>query len=234
MSGNFEAQFVTLRLDDFLWFASFEWAGDSDTALFLHSFALSIALGGREHILGGTVPQYEEDLNALSVYCTPARLDPRFSRARPYNAGQAQLSTSFTFNSIDEPTQLTQALRLGDKVNDPKLGRRQVLVPGLRFEFVAFTRNAFQVPRVARLGKKRSPVVIERVERISGHRFRGDATPDHAVNPLDVEGRVVRYVPVAIPPHLIFDRAEIQQDEFIRAGNHVIHVPVRVRLWQSS
>jgi hypothetical protein len=221
MSADVEAQFVTLRLDDFLWFASFEWAGDSDTALFLHSFALSIALGGRERVLGGTVPQYEEDLNGLSVYCTPARLDQRFGRARSSVARQSQLNTSFTFNSIDDPTQLTQALRLGDKVNDPKLGRRQVLMPGLRFEFVAFTRDKF-------------PVVIERVERISGHRFLGDATPDHAVNPLDVGGRVVRYVPIAIPPHLIYDRAEIEQDEFIRAGNRVIHVPVRVRLWQSS
>lgn len=234
MPVNVEAHFVTLRLDDFLWFASFEWAGDSETAPFLHSFALSLALGGRDRVLGGTVPQYEEDLNAISVYCTPGRLDGRFAFSQRPATRQAQLGTSFTFNSVDEPTQLTQALALGEKVNDPKLGRRQVLVPGLRFEFVAFTRDDFRLPRVARLGKKRSPVVIERLERISGHRFRGDATPDHAVNPLDVKGRVTRYIPVAIPPHLIYERAEIEQDEFIRAGDRVVHVPERVRLWQSS
>jgi hypothetical protein len=143
----------------------------------------------------------------------------------------AQVSTTFTFNSVDEPTQLTQALGIGDKVNDPKIGRRQVLVPGLRFEFVAFTRDAFRLPRVTRLGKKRSPVVIERVEPIPGAVFQGTASPDHALNPLDVAGRVLRYVPIAIPPHLIYDRAEVEDDEFIRAGNRAIHVPKRVRSW---
>lgn len=235
MAAGLEAQFVTLRLDDFLWFASFEWAGDSETALFLHSYALSFALGGRDRVVAGVVPRYEEDLAELSVYCTPARLLDR--AAAPggllgWHAGQ--LRTTFTFNSVDEPTQLTQALRIGPKVNDPKIGRRQVLVPGLRFQFVAFTRDGFRLPRVVRLGKKRSPVVLEDVEPISGARFRGGASPDHAVNPLDVDGRVLRYVPAAIPPHLIYDRAEIEEDEFIRAGNRVVHIPKRVRSWRSS
>lgn len=234
MPGGFEAHFVTLRLDDFLWFASFEWAGDSETALFLHSYALSFALGGRDRVIADTVPRYEEDLAELSVYCTPARIlnRPVGPSGRGPRAGQ--LSTTFTFNSVDEPTQLTQALRIGAKVNDPKIGRRQVLVPGLRFQFVAFTRDAFRLPRVVRLGKKRSPVVIERVESISGSTFRGAASPDHAVNPLDIAGRVRRYVPVAIPPHLIYDRAEIEEDEFIREGDRVVHVPKRVLSWRSS
>lgn len=232
MPVNFEVQFVTLRLDDFLWFASFEWAGDSETALFLHSYALSFALGGYDRVLGDTVPRYEADLAALSVYCTPARLLAH--QVGPAGRRQTHLSTAFTFNSVDGPTQLTQALGIGEKVNDPKLGRRQVLVPGLRFEFVAFTRDAFRLPRVVRLGKKRSPVVIERVDPVLGRTFRGDASPDHVVNPLDVTGRVTRYVPVAIPPHLVYDRAEIEDDEFIRAGARVVHLPERVRAWRSS
>lgn len=229
---GFAAQFVTLRLDDFLWFASFEWAGDSETAPFLHSYALSFALGGHDRVFAGTVPRYEEDLAELPVYCTPARiLEGRIGPVGRRGLRVAQVSTTFTFNSVDEPTQLTQALGIGDKVNDPKIGRRQVLVPGLRFEFVAFTRDSFRLPRVTRLGKKRSPVVIERVEPVSGTVFRGTASPDHALNPLDVAGRVLRYVPVAIPPHLVYDRAEIEEDEFIRAGNRAIHVPKRVRSW---
>ena len=234
MANGFEAHFIALRLDDFLWFASFEWAGDSETALFLHSYALSFALGGRDRIIGGTVPRYEEDLAELSVYCTPARIERPAALAAGLGGLAGQLSTTFTFNSVDEPTQLTQALGIGAKVNDPKIGRRQVLLPGLRFQLVAFTRDGFRLPRVVRLGKKRSPVVIERVESISGATFLGDATPDHAVNPLDVAGRVRSYVPVAIPPHLIYDRAEIEGDEFIRVGKRVVHVPRRVRSWRSS
>lgn len=217
-----------LRLDDFLWFASHEWGSNNETASLLHGYALSFALSGTERTLAwGGVPRYDEDLAALDVYCSPGRLIATPRRA---------LRTVLTFNSVDGPTQLTQALAIGDKVNDPKFGKRQVLVPGLRFELVAFTRRGFELPRVFRLGKKRSPVVVERATQIEGRRFRSEAEiwAWHAVNPLDVSGEVTRCVPRSIPPHLVYERASIRNDEFVRDGEIVVHVPKRVRSWESE
>ena len=218
---------LIIRLDDYVWFASHEWANDNETAPVLHGYALSFGLSRRDRVLTlGGVPTYEEDLAAMPVYCTPASLAARDSAKGT--------RTVLTFNSIDEPTQLTQALGIGDKVNDPKFGRRQVLVPGLRFELVAFARFESRLPRVFRLGKKRSPVVVEVSEELTGKRYRGGATPWHAVSPLDVAGRVVRCVPRAIPPHLVFERAEIEDDYFLANDRGPVHLPKRVQEWLSE
>jgi len=216
---------VVVRLDDFLWFSSHEWGGNNETASVLHGYALSFAFSGTERVLSvGGVPDYDRDLDALDVYCTPARM---------LRTTQTRHRTALTFNSVDEPTQLTQALRIGDKVNDPKFGKRQVLVPGLRFELVAFTRRSFALPRVLRLGKKRSPIVREECEELRGHAFHSDdaVTPSHAVSPLDVEGEVVRCLFQSIPPHLVYERADIRNDQFFRDGPFIVHVPKRVRGW---
>jgi CRISPR type I-D-associated protein Csc1 len=218
---------VVARLDDFLWFASYEWGSNNETAPVLHGYALSFAMSGTERVLSlGGVPNYADDLAPLDIYCTPARLIPGGPRQR----------TVITFNSVDGPTLLTQALAIGEKVNDPKFGKRQVLVPGLRFELVAFTRRGFELPRVFRLGKKRSPVVREQAVELTGRRFHADdeTTPFHAINPLDVSGDVTRCLVRSIPPHLIYEWASIRADEFIRDGNLVVHVPARVRSWQSE
>jgi CRISPR-associated protein Csc1 len=219
---------VVLRLDDFLWFASHEWGGSNETATVLHGYALSFALSGIERTIAwGGVPHYKEDLESLEIYCTPARLLP---------PPRGALRTVLTFNSVDEPTQLTQALAIGDKVNDPKFGKRQVLVPGLRFELVAFTRQGFDLPRVFRLGKKRSPVVCEEKTPIDGPRFHSsdELSPFHAVSPLDVSGEVTRCVFRSIPPHLVYERASIKNDEFVRDGEMLVHVPARIRSWESA
>ncbi len=217
---------VILRLDDYLWFSSHEWGNNNETTALVHNYALSFALSGGDRILafGGT-PDYEGDLATLDVYCSPARL----------LADQSirQLRAVFTFNSIDGPTQRTQALRIGEKVNDPKFGKRQVLYPGLRFHFVAFTRNAFDLPRVFRLGKKRSPVVIETIKEIRGNTFEGTEQPNHAVNPLDVAGVVEDCIMHLMPPHMIYEEATIAGDHFLRAGADAFHIPKRVMQWHS-
>jgi len=221
------ASLLVVRLDDFLWFSSSEWGGDNETIPVLHGYALSFALSGRERVVSaGGVPSYDQDLEAIDVYCTPGRLI-----ARPSSRQRGV----FTFNSVDNPTQLTQALRIGEKVNDPKFGKRQVLLPGLRFELVAFTRREAVLPRVFRLGKKRSPIVVEAHEDVDVRRAsERDGAPDHAVSPADVTGRVVRCVPCPIPPHMVFERAEIENDVFATAGRRLVHIPARVRRWGSA
>ena len=230
MKDNFLTHLAVARLDDYLWFTSHEWGNDNETAPLLHGYALSFALGGRERVVAvGGVPSYDEDLAEIDVYCTPARLVAD-SAARERHG----LFEVFTFNSIDNPTHLTQALRHGDKSNNPKFGKRQVLLPGLRFEFVVFSKLGVALPRVFRLGKKRSPVVLERVTLFQGQQVRGNATPDHAVNPRDVSGRITSCIPRVIPPHLVYERAAIEDDDFIRTGTSVVHVPERVRAWKSA
>ncbi|HEU4686185.1 MAG TPA: hypothetical protein VFS39_16880 [Nitrospira sp.] len=49
--------------------------------------------------------------------------------------------------------------------------------------------------------------------------------PTHAVNPLNVQGEIVSYDPLPIPPHSIFRVAEILNDWFVFAGEHRVHVP---------
>jgi CRISPR type I-D-associated protein Csc1 len=222
---SFRIHWLKLRLDDYLWFASLEWGNDNETSPMIHGYALSFALSGQERAFAiGGVPSYEEDLLALDVYATPARLvDERRSRG---------LRAVLTFNSIDGPTLLTSVPRIAEgKANDPKFGRRQVLLPGLRFEFVAFTRGSAVIPRVFRLGKKRSPVVVEECHEVGGSTFRGNAVPSHAINPRDVSSSVTECIVHSIPPHLVYDRAAIEDDEFVRDGQRVIHVPERVRRW---
>lgn len=227
-SSNFRIHWLRLRLDDYLWFASLEWGNDNETSAVIHGYALSFALSGRERAFAiGGVPTYDEDLSAVDVYATPARLaDRRWSRG---------LRSVLTFNSIDNPTLLTAVPRIADgKSNDPKFGKRQVLLPGLRFELAAFTRGQATFPRVFRLGKKRSPVVVEESREVRGSAFRGSAEPSHAINPLDVSGTVTECILHSIPPHLVYERAAIEDDEFVRDGRLVIHVPERVRRWGST
>lgn len=218
---------LVIRLDDFLWFASYEWGGDNETAPLLHNYALSFALSDHDRAdTGGGVPNYENDLREINVYCTPARLIPVRLKQRQ--------RTVLTFNSVDNPTQLTQALRIGEKVNDPKIGKRQVLLPGLHFELFAFTRRDASLPRVFRLGKKRSPVVVEEREQVRATVFEGTETTCHAVSPLDICGKVVQCVPRAIPPHLVYEWARIEGDTFLRTPRGAVHLPERVRNWASE
>jgi CRISPR type I-D-associated protein Csc1 len=229
MSDDFRTHLVVARLDDYLWFASHEWGNDNETAPVLHGYALSFALSGRDRVIAvGGVPSYDEDLAGIDIYCTPARL-----LVEQRASGRRGLFAVFTFNSIDNPTQLTQAMRR-EGSNDPKFGKRQVLLPGLRFEFVTFSRRDAVLPRVFRLGKKRSPVVVEQATAIEGKPFHGAATPDHAVNPRDVSGRVMSCIPRVIPPHLVYERATIEEDDFLRSERTVVHIPERVRAWTSS
>jgi CRISPR-associated protein Csc1 len=221
---------LTLRLDDYLWFASYEWGKEIETAPVLHSYALSFALSGREKVIAtGGVPDYEADLAEIDVYCTPARL---ILDRSPSPRRRAVL----TYNSVENPTLLTESKRLaGGKSNDPKFGRRQVLVPGLRFDLVAFVRRDCPLPRVFRLGKKRSPVVIEDAQEITGraNSVEEPRVPSHAINPLDVTGQVLSCVPRVLPPHMVYETAEIRDDVFISTPTGPVHVPERVRRWIS-
>jgi CRISPR-associated protein Csc1 len=206
---------------DFLWFSSFEISKTAATLPLLHNYALSYALSGYSYgVFEGHAPRYAEDLSAMCAYATPARAD----------GGVAW--TRFTQNAINSVTLRTDDAPRG--FNSPALGWRLVLDPvwageGSGFAFYLFARDGFVPPGVVRLGKKGCPVRIEWAEIVSPTAVftEGAVRPTHAVNPLDVQGELNSFEPVAIPPHLILRVAEIQMDWFVFSGEHRIHLPRR-------
>jgi hypothetical protein len=82
---------------------------------------------------------------------------------------------------------------------------------------------------VVRLGKKGCPVRLEweEITPAVAVLFDKSVRPSHAVNPLDIQGEILSYEPLPIPPHLIFRVAEIRNDWFVFSGEHRVHLPRR-------
>lgn len=215
---------------DFLWFSSVEISKTAATEPIIHNYALSYAISGYSYgIYCGNIPRYAADLEAMPAYATPARSEGLVARTR------------FTQNAVNSVT-----LRTGERkvnahlrnVNTPELGWRLVLNPVWKsdasptsgFELYLFARGGFVPPSVVRLGKKGCPVRLEWKEIAHAVAVfeRKAVRPTHAVNPLDVQGKIVSYEPVSIPPHLLFRTAEIADDWFVFSGEHRVHVPARL------
>lgn len=212
---------------DYLWFSSFDISKTAATTPLIHSYALSYALSGYSYgIYIGHSPRYNEDLDAMPAYATPAR---------PL---EAVVRTRFTQNAVNSRTLRTDDAPRGS--NSPALGWRLVLDPVWRrgamggnhagFTFYLFGRNGFRPPGVVRLGKKGCPIRLEWEEISPAVALLTDSVvrPTHAISPLDIQGEIVAFEPVAIPPHLIFRVAEVRNDWFVFSGDHRVHVPRRI------
>lgn len=214
---------------DYLWFSSFEISKTAATLPIIHNYALSYAVTGYSYgVYYGNTPRYEEDLRAMPAYATPARPEGRVARTR------------LTQNAVSSRTLRTDDAPKGS--NSPALGWRLVLDPvwpaaaadtgagQTGFSFYLFGRDPFRPPAVARLGKKGCPVRLQwqELDPAVAVFISEPMRPTHAVNPLDVQGAIVSYEPLAIPPHLVFRVAELRNDWFVLSGDHRVHVPRRV------
>ncbi len=214
---------------DYLSFSSNEISKMLTTQPLLHNYALCYALSQRSYrVCIGSTPKYVEDMEgefrAMPLYATPA------------HASSVQ-RTTITFNAVDSLT-----LTTGDSkaMNTPNLGKRihlnlmwepyDAVSPQLGYEFYTFTFDGYHLPSAFRLGKKGAPVRVRWEELPNALAvFRDQAQrPTHVVNPLDVNGQLVSYDPVSIPPHLLLRTATLQHDWFVLSGRHVVHVPKRV------
>lgn len=208
---------------DYLWFSSTEISKVSVTLPVLHNYALCYALAGYERgVTLGSTPTYAEDLARMSLYATPAQAERLVER------------TKVTFNALDSVTLRTD---LKPNVNSPDYGWRIYLdplfegnaetKPHLGYTFYLFTFDRSRPRSVFRLGKKGCPVRVqwEEIEWAQAEFSAAPRIPGHVVNPLDISGQVLRYEPVALPPHVLLRSAEIVDDWFITRGPHVIHVP---------
>lgn len=218
---------------DYLWFSSNAISKVSTTQPILHNYALCYALSQRSYrICVGSVPKYVEDpdgeFGAMSLYATPAHAT-EVTRA------------AITFNAVDTLTQTTtQTTGDSKKLNTPNLGKRiyldllwenaKVERPHKGYEFYVFTFDGYRLPCVVRLGKKGAPVRLRWQEIPSPLAlFReGHQRPTHLVNPLDVNGHVVSYDPVMIPPHLLLRTVTLAEDWWVFSDRHAIQVPKRV------
>jgi len=212
---------------DYLWFSSLEISKTAATLPLIHNYALSYAISGYSYgVYVGNTPCYEEDLNEMPAYATPARPQETVTRTR------------FTQNAVNSRTLRTDDAPRGS--NSPALGWRLVLDPvwstsrlrreSTGFSFYLFARGSFRPPAVVRLGKKGCPIRLE-WEEISpavASFVENTVNPTHSVNPLDVQGELVSYEPLSIPPHLILRVAEIREDWFVFSNEHVVHVPRRI------
>lgn len=211
---------------DYLWFSSTEIAKVSATWPVIHNYALSYALSQYSHgIYLGNTPQYEQDLAQMPVYATPA-INPNATK------------TVITLNALDELTLRTDA---GGKINTPNLGKRIVINPCFQtpkaknaedgYSFYCFADTGYHLPSVIRLGKKGCPVRIywQQIMTPKAHYIPETITPAHPVNPLDITGEIIAYEPIAIPPHMLFRRAEIRNDWFINDKGNMILLPKRIR-----
>lgn len=211
---------------DYLWFSSFEISKTAATLPLIHNYALSYAISGYSYgVYVGNTPRYAEDLDAMPAYTTPAR--PQRTVAR----------TRFTQNAVNSRTLRTDDAPRGS--NSPALGWRLVLDPVWRtgavqddtagFTFYLFARAPFHPPAVIRLGKKGCPIRLEWEEITSPTAvfIETPVRPTHAINPLDIQGEILSYEPLSIPPHLVFRSAEIRRDWFIFSGEHRVHFPRR-------
>ena len=221
---------------DYLWFSSNEISKVSTTQPILHNYALCYAISQRSYgIYLGSTPKYVEDpegeFNAMPLYATPAHA------ISPEHVSR----TTITFNAVDSRT-----LTTGDSksMNTPNLGQRVYIDPAWESEGVerpekgyqcyVFTFDNSRPPAVVRLGKKGASMRIrwdEVPQPVAIYR-EDEQSPTHPINPLDVNGHLVSYEPVMIPPHLLFRTATLTEDWwlFFNVGRtrHTIHLPKRV------
>jgi CRISPR-associated protein Csc1 len=214
---------------DYLWFSSNEISKVSTTQPILHNYALCYALSqGSYRVCIGSTPKYVEDPNgefdAMPLYATPAH-------------ATNVTRTTITFNAVDTLTQTT-----GDSktLNTPNWGKRVYLDPVWEgadverpcrgYEFYVFTFGGYSLPSVVRLGKKGAAARVRWDEIPSPVAMwrEGQHRSSHPINPLDVNGLVVSYDPITIPPHLLLRTAALAEDWWVFSGRHAIHVPKRV------
>ena len=221
---------------DYLWFSSTEISKVSTTQPILHNYALCYAISQRSYgVCLGSTPKYVEDpdgeFNAMPLYATPAHA----------NSPEYVSLTTITFNAVDSRT-----LTTGDSksMNTPNLGKRVYIDPAWEateaerpekgYQFYVFTFDNSHPPGVIRLGKKGASIRIrwEEVPQPVALYREDEQSPTHPINPLDVNGQLVSYNPVMIPPHLLFRTATLIEDWwlFFNVGRarHTIHLPKRV------
>ncbi len=154
------------------------------------------------------------------MYATPA-----------INSGASRMK--ITMNVINDRTLKTE---LEAKKNTPSLGKKVVIQPEFSsnnssgFLFYCYTWDDYNLPGTFRIGKKGCAVRVnwQEIKSPKVYFLKEPVSPSHPLNPIDLNGQLLSYEPIMIPPHMIFRKSKIQHDYFVFAGNEKILFPKRL------
>lgn len=191
-----------ITLHENVFYASREIGRLYETERYLHSYALSYAMRfvAAPYFQPMQVPNYRaelETLNQQGIYVTAAH----------------PLHVTFALNTFKYANNNYHADSGKMKQNTPSFGRLKELAVGSQFECAVLTANdrLVSIPRWIRLGlwlgKAQVEVMgseIAKATSVAPHRA---AFP---LNPLDIQGEVLLWDLIAMPPVSLFDRAEIK------------------------
>jgi CRISPR-associated protein Csc1 len=179
-----------LRADSPIYYATREIGRLYETGDHLHNFALTYALGlaATAYHIDHQVPTYAEDLalvNARGIYVTPA----------------TPIWVQHSVSTIKFGGETHHEIPLDKNKNYPNYGRIKEIAPGSRFSFQVIARQLVKVPRWIRLGiwMSKCEVIISRT--IETTKRGGQYTYTNALNPLDLDGELVSFDIVPMPPN---------------------------------
>jgi len=193
-----------LTLHENVFYATREIGRLYETGRYLHNYALAYALGlaVAPYFNATAVPRYAEDLTALNeqqVYVTPAR----------------PIAVTFDLNTFKYADNRYRVKMELSSRNTPSFGRAKELAVGSRFEFALVSEIPHQLPRWIRLGKWMSKAAVDVVSQESVDRiFSGEYISAMPLNPFDVQGVLLTYDLISMPPVSLLDQVRLVGEYF--------------------
>jgi CRISPR-associated protein Csc1 len=193
-----------LTLHDSLFYATREMGTLYETGRFLHNYALSYALFNQQlihvpYFADSYRPDYPGDLGKLNeagVYVTPAR--------------PLEMDYLLTTWKMAQVSYYRKPEPFGARGNFPEnFGRAKEIAPESKFEFFVISEQPIVLPRWIRMGKWASKILVEEVGRIQVTARKGVYISTIPVNPLDVQGELVAFDVISMPPISLVNHAQI-------------------------
>ncbi|MCL4266077.1 MAG: type I-D CRISPR-associated protein Cas5/Csc1 [Anaerolineae bacterium] len=193
-----------LTLHDSLFYATREMGTLYETGRFLHNYALSYALFNQQlirvpYFTDSYRPDYPKDLGKLNeagVYVTPAR----------------PLETDYLLTTwkMAQVTYYRKSEPFGARGNFPEnFGRAKEIAPESTFEFFVISEKLAELPRWIRMGKWASKILVEEISRVQATAREGAYISAIPVNPLDVQGELITFDVISMPPISLINHAQV-------------------------
>lgn len=193
-----------LTLHDSLFYATREMGTLYETGRFLHNYALSYALFNEQlirvpYFAGSYRPDYPEDLGKLNqagVYVTPAH--------------PIEVDYLLTTWKMAQVTYYRKSEPFGARGNFPEnFGRAKELAPESKFEFFVISQQPVVLPHWIRMGKWASKLLVEVVNQSKPAEREGVYISAIPLNPLDVQGHLVAFDVISMPPVSLINHAQV-------------------------
>ena len=194
-----------LTLHDSLFYATREMGTLYETGRFLHNYALSYALFNEQlihvpYFSNSYRPDYPGDmgkLNEAGVYVTPAR--------------PLQIDYLLITWKMAQITHYRKSVPFGARGNFPEnFGRAKEIAPEGQFEFYVLSKQPVTLPKWIRMGKWASKILVEIVSQSQPTKRTGLYISTIPLNPLDIQGNLVTFDVISMPPVSLVNHAQIE------------------------